>query len=481
MKTKLLAFMMMMLSTSCSSCGGSTEPINTGTDEGTTADKQVMRTMSYAANEEEFANPERGFFTQMDCNLTDPVSETRLKEFRSNKKSLVQFVYYLDNNNDKPLSEEALAKINLDMEHVRRAGLKVIPRFAYTKVQTGEDAPMAIIENHLNQLKPILSANKDVIACVQAGFIGAWGEWYYSTNNLNNTASYNQLINKWLEVLPADRCVQVRTPKYKQDYLQSTAAITESQAFQGTPISRIAHHNDAFMADETNMGTYQNITADKTYLGVEGLYLPIGGETCLPTPTTTPSSGQSALQDLQSLHWSFLNDAYDTKVLKKWEQDGVMTTIKNKLGYRIQLIKGEYSTKHIAGSDLYVKLTLQNVGFAPMYNPRDLELVLCAENGSKTYVAKLPEDPRTWKPSKSAVIEEKVALPKDIAPGKYKLYFNLPDASESLAANPLYAVRLANQNMWDSSKGYNDLGIVVEVSSSYQLDLSSSSVKFIAK
>ena len=223
---------------------------------------------------------------------------------------------------------------------------------------------------------------------------------------------------------------------------------------------------------------YLPIQRQCPYLGVEGLYLPIGGETCLPSPTTAVSNGSSAVSEMQSLHWSFLNDAYDRKVLDKWESDGVMTTIKNKLGYRIQLIKGDYSTKHIPGSDVTVKLTLQNVGFAAMYNPRKLQMVLVSADGRKSYVATLPEDPRAWKPSKSITFEESIALPVDIAEGMYQLYLYLPDAESTLAGNPLYAVRLANKGIWDSATGYNDLKATINVTSSYHLNKSTSNIKF---
>ena len=465
-----------------SSCGSSGSPVDpVGPDPNPSTEKQVMKSVVYSGTDETFANPERGFYTEIEGNLVDAVSEMRLKDLKANGKTLVQLLYYLNDYTNASLPSEGLTKVDMDFGRVRNAGLKAIVRFAYTNVQTGQDAPMDIILGHLDQLKSVLAKNKDVIACVQAGFIGAWGEWYYSSHNLNNADSYKKLLDKWLEVLPSDRCIQVRTPKYKQDYLGLSAPITESHAYDGTAIARIAHHNDAFMSDETNMGTYQDVKADKAYLGVEGLYLPIGGETCLPSPTTAVSNGSSAVSEMQSLHWSFLNDAYDRKVLDKWESDGVMTTIKNKLGYRIQLIKGDYSTKHIPGSDVTVKLTLQNVGFAAMYNPRTLQMVLVSADGRKSYVATLPEDPRAWKPSKSITFEESIALPVDIAEGMYQLYLYLPDAESTLAGNPLYAVRLANKGIWDSATGYNDLKATINVTSSYHLNKSTSNIKFIEK
>lgn len=476
---KYIGLLLFAVTASCGSGNGSTtDPVDP--DPGT-GSSQTMKTVTYQTTDETFANPERGMYTEIECNLTDAVSESKLKSLRNDGKTLVQLLYYLNGYNDKELPSSGITKISADMGRVRNAGMKVILRFAYTDSETGKDAPMDIILKQMDQLKTVFTNDKDVIACVQAGFIGAWGEWYYSSNSLNNTASYNKVISKWLEVLPADRCVQVRTPKYKQDYIGSATAITEAQAYNGTAIARIAHHNDAFMADESNMGTYTDVTKDKAYLATECLYLPIGGETCLPSTTATPSSGAAALQELQTLHWSFLHDGYDTKVLNQWTKDGVMTTIKNKLGYRIQLTSGEYSTKHIAGSSLDVKLKLMNVGFAAMYNPRKLQLILQSTDGSKTWVATLPEDPRTWKPSKSCTVSESVALPSDIAAGQYKLYLYLPDAESSLAGNPLYAVRLANKDIWNSTTGYNDLGVTIAVSATGNLSASTSSIKFVKK
>jgi hypothetical protein len=475
---KIFPLVLLFALVSCGG-GGSSDESSSKSDSGGSDSEQTLQTVTYSVSNDTFTNPERGFYTEIESNVTDPVSEDELRDLLKDGKTLVQILYYLNDYKDKALPDEGLTKIRQDMATVRKVGLKVIMRFAYTNSSTGSDAPMDIMLLHLDQLRTVFEEDKDVIACVQAGFIGAWGEWYYSSNNLNNAESYRKLLDKWLDVLPSDRCVQVRTPKYKQDYLGSTAAITESQAYDGTPISRIAHHNDAFMADESNMGTYQDVAKDKDYLSEEGLYLPIGGETCRTSSTAEPCSGDSALQDLRSLRWSFLNDAYDTVVLNKWEKDGVMTEIKNKLGYRIQLISGSYSTKHIPGSSLTASIKLTNVGFSAMYNPRKLQLVLISSDDSSKWIASLPEDPRTWKPLQTVTLNETVALPTDIPAGKYNLYLFLPDVEASLADNPLYAVRLANNNTWESTTGYNNLGVQITIDSNGELPASTSAIKFI--
>ncbi|WP_420187543.1 DUF4832 domain-containing protein [Bacteroides pyogenes] len=459
-----------------SSCGGDNRPQDPNPEPPTSTTE--MKTVKYVSTNETFANPERGYYTEIESNATDAISESRIRKLRNEGKSLVQVLYYFKEYRDKDLPADIATKLNADMEVIRKVGMKAILRFAYTSAVTEADAPMTIIKRHMEQMKSAFTVNKDIIACTQAGFIGAWGEWYYSSNGLNNAASYKELLDKWLEVLPADRCIQVRIPKYKQDFLGSTSAIKETQGFSGQPIARIAHHNDAFMADETNMGTYTDVEKDKSYLATEGLYVPIGGETCLPTPTATPSTGDAAVAEMRRLRWSFLNDAYDRKVLNKWELDGKATEIKNKLGYRIVLTRGEYSVKHIPGSDLAVNISLQNIGYAPMYNPRDLKLVLRSSNTKTEYWAKLPDDPRMWKPLQIAHIRRKMALPADIPVGTYRLFLFMPDPEVSIASRPEYAVRLANKDIWESMTGCNDLGVDIIIADTGDLKQSTSAVKF---
>ena len=61
--------------------------------------------------------------------------------------------------------------------------MKVILRFTYSNSCCDppfNDAPKATILEHLEQLKPVLAKNEDVIAVVQMGLIGPWGEQFYS-------------------------------------------------------------------------------------------------------------------------------------------------------------------------------------------------------------------------------------------------------------------------------------------------------------
>ena len=83
------------------------------------------------------------------------------------------------------------------------------------------DAPRDLIVSHLAQLKPILQANADIIATVQVGFIGAWGEWYY-TDYFGDQGSVSAsqwddrraVVEALLSSLPSTRTVQLRVPSF---------------------------------------------------------------------------------------------------------------------------------------------------------------------------------------------------------------------------------------------------------------------------
>ncbi len=103
----------------------------------------------------------------------------------------------------------------------------------------------------------MLQRNADVIAFMQAGFIGAWGEWHTSSNNLTAPASRNQIRDALLAALPASRFIQLRYPPYVMD---GTPTLPPLSAVL-TGGLRVGVHNDCFLASKTDVGTYDDDTA----------------------------------------------------------------------------------------------------------------------------------------------------------------------------------------------------------------------------
>jgi hypothetical protein len=415
--------------------------------------------VTYIQSDDKFPNPERGFYKYTESNLgNNPamLSEATLKGYRTQNISLIYRIFYLKSFRDKALSQEALNQIDTDMATLRKAGLKCVLRFAYSGNENEPDAPLNIVLQHLDQLKPVFEKNADVIAVLQAGFIGAWGEWYYSSNNLKTSGIRAVILNKMLEVLPAKRMIQLRTPAYKTDYLQRTTPLTRSEAFSETKAARIGHHNDCFLASTTDYGTYSNIEAEKAYINQEGVYLPVGGETC-PPDGVDPADCAKAETEMRNLHWSFLNEDYYHGVNDNWKTQGCMDNIIRKLGYRLVLLSSVCNDKILPGGTLNIQLKLNNTGYSAPYNPRKVEFVLKNTGTAETYMATTDEDPRFWRPETVTETSFAIGIPDNMPAGTYNLYLNLPDPEPLLYGNPDYSVRFANQNVWNAETGYNSL------------------------
>ena len=435
---------------------------------------------AYPIDETDFPNPERGFYEHAEWshasrgNYNDNLWDSYFTDAAAANRSLLLRIYYLDTDElrqNKQLPNGFITMFNNDMQKIRNNGMKCILRFAYDK-NSGDgfqDASPATWETHLAQLKPYLQANADVIYVVQAGFLGVWGEWYYSSLGTGDEIewSYRQnLIDQLLDAVPANRYVQLRTPLFKKTYLGNNSPLTSALAYHGSDQARLGHHNDAFLNGEKNQGTYGDRTEDMKYIAQECLYVPIGGETNLDNGKSdiynTWCKGSIAEAEMAQLHYSYLNHSYSEYVTDQWKDEGAYARISRNMGYRFQLLSASFDAQVVAGTSMNVQLNIKNVGYAPLYNERYAYIVL--KNNTNTYSIPLSSDPRTWAPNNATTaINEYITLPATMVPGTYDLYLYLPDASASIAKNPKYAVRFANTGIWQESTGYNILNKQVVV------------------
>ncbi len=438
--------------------------------------------VTYTPTTTHFANPERGFYHHTETTYGDLNSGTLLNYRQNEEITLILRVFYLGDFVTTPISTAYLDDMTADFAAARQAGVKVVARFAYAKPPSWPpttpygDATPEQTAVHLAQLEPILRANGDVIATVQIGFVGLWGEWYYTDyftsdqSNLDNisVADYvnrRTLSEHLLDSLPPNRTVQVRTPFYKMNMYGSTEPITGEVAFGSSYQARMGHHNDCFLASSTDSGTYKsnNIVVEKDFLTAETQFTPMGGETCA-VEATGRSECPTALLELERFHWSYINTDYHPDVLQSWVDDGCMDEITNRLGYRLVLEAGEFGAEALPSGLLPISLTLRNEGFAAPYNSRPVELILREQTSQAVYFGTLPDDPRMWSPEGvSHTLQQTLSLPADLPVGHYDLLLHLPDPAVTLYGNPAYSIRLANDDMWESGTGYNDLGVTVVV------------------
>ncbi len=488
----------------------------------------AQTTVAYQSSPEDFPNPERGFYHYTETRASDhrPLDPGYITGLRQSTvvdnanhavvSSLIFRYFFLDDFTGGPISQTFLDAIAADFTTIRQAGMKIIPRFAYTNEVDGSgcpsficppygDAPKAIVLQHIGQLAPILAANADVTAVVQMGFIGTWGENYYTDffgdaspeggqGRLldENWQDRFEVLNALLAAVPASRAVQVRYPQMKQRTVYginaptNSAPLTMAEAYDGSAKARIGFHNDCLLAGAYDYGTYEDYgnsggfggpdsTNLKPYFAADSRFVPVGGETCdddnYDPENNCVSSGGIADFELRRLHYSYLNVGYNQDVNNDWQTGGCMEDIKRGLGYRFELQSGTYPGQLGRGDGATFGFTLVNRGYAAPYNQRRVELILRNTATDEVWLAPLNTDPRFWdRESGQHTVTEQLCVPSDMPAGTYDLLLHLPAPEATLYGRPDYSVRLANRlqnaEVWEAATGYNDLGHQVNVSGS---------------
>ena len=421
-----------------------------------------LTAVSYAGSDEVIANPERGFthYTETrwspDGSAYTPLDVQQLTTWRTTEAvTLVYRVFYLGGLVDRDVVDPAfLGAVAADLATARAAGVKLVVRFAYSP-DDSRDAPPARAVGHVRQLAPVLNAASDVVLVLQAGFVGRWGEWYYSDSYASDPARpwvlsdadwarRGQVLDALLDATSTDIWVQVRYPAIAARLVDDADA------------ARVGIHNDCFLASDTDMGTFA--TADeRTWLATASQTVPVGGETC--GVSGTRSLWDTAATELARYHWSFLNADFHRSVLDSWGRAGLDTAARS-LGYRLRLVSGAFPASARPGSTVRMELTLTNDGYAAPLTRRPVQVVF--GTGPAAVAVPVPVDVRGLTPGTTRTY--RVDVPVPTAPGPWGLSLALPDDAASLAGNPAYSVRLANQGLWDPATGRNDLRHVLTIS-----------------
>ncbi|XP_037777686.1 uncharacterized protein LOC119574502 isoform X2 [Penaeus monodon] len=340
-------------------------------------------------------NPERGFYkhTESKTSSWSPVDDGQLREWAQSGYSLIYRNIILDSFVDSDISTEILQKIRDDFTTIKANRMKVILRFSYSiDINNKNDAPPEQLLMHITQLAPILKDNAALIAVMHAGFIGVWGEWYYTAHYGNegvlseeDWARRRQVVSELLQALPVSREIQLRTPEYKRRILDRTSALTEDEAFGEEQVARIGHHNDCFLASDTDFGTFTNKTDEYPYVQQETQYVTMGGESCNLNPPR--SDCPTALKELEELHYTYLNADYHPDVLDAWNSQDCFDEVYSSLGYRLVGVMARIPEKASLGSTVYVGVRVQNMGWAAPINYRRAEILLLHEtSGEKLHL-----------------------------------------------------------------------------------------------
>lgn len=409
-------------------------------DSGTLADTTYFESNSSV----NVGNPDRGLYGATYA-LTKKRDYNAFEYAKDKGYSLVYASIELDNYlNTQTLDSEFLTIIENNLIDAQNAKIKLILRIQYRPSSNGIDASLSIIETHFSQLTPLLQEYKDVISIVQAGTIGAYGEWHsftgeFADTDLNYIDNRKQII-ELLHVIFPEKYIQIRTTMHKEllyggsSYYReesNIAQLDQETATENTTLAKIAHHNDCFLASDTDQGTFasDNIEYWKNYMQNDSLYVPSGGETCA---NSSFAACTNAVAELKRFRYAFLNDDYHPDVLDRWKVEGCYEEIKENLGYRF--VATNLKTQML-DENFTVKLEIKNEGYGSSYINYPIKYILKNEVNS-VEVAVNDFDIRTLGPSGKISINANFKV-QDIDSGTYCLYIKIAE------------VKLSNNNIWD--------------------------------
>lgn len=457
-------------------CGGTGEAQSAPPARGTEA---AVIHADFTPSIADFANPERGFYRAANTDL-DALSASFVADAYSSGFRLIYARINLEDYRDADIPASFLDRLETAFATARKGGVKLIVRATYnyprgeTEYRDAKDAALPRVLGHMAQLKPVLSRNADVIAFVQAGFIGAWGEWHTSSNGLTSPEARTQIKDALLDAFPDTRFVQFRYPPYIQDWTPTLPAVNVAVKDR----FRIGFHNDCFLASATDVGTYDEDAGirakQQQYNDALGDLAPFGGETCNPADETGASPRTTCADILSEgarYNLTYLNDGYYRRLFHdNWSKDGCMAEVRRSMGYRFALVSASHADSGVRGGTLAISIAVRNSGWARLYNPRPVAVLLRdPSSGVVRRIETKGADPRLWLPGTETTETLTLTVPTDLPAGRKEIWLALPDADSRLKEDARFAIRLANGDdagkgqRWDEKLGAFSLGTTVEI------------------
>ncbi len=450
--------------------------------------------LDYRESTENFINPERGFYQALSVTIPEAGSSAwwSVSTFSVFTRSfgLLHLRLGLENfsaaagGKDEPISKDALDALGATLDALRTAGGTAIVRFSYNVSGAAENGKylanepsMELIERHIAQLGAVIKENTDVVAGVETGMLGPWGEQHSTPLASSGEETYYRLVEAWLRAVPETRTISVRRPlyyiywanrKYGKELTQDT--LGEETAAEGSDARRVGVYNDGYLGSSSDLGTFKNREAETGWLSRQATHTLYGGEVVADSETGLLGAYNDVdylEQEAFVTHTSYLNISWNDRVVAAWKKeayDGKDGAYAGKsdydyvaahLGYRFVLRKSELSEETARGGMLRLKGSVENVGFGNVVNRKIAQILLVSPEHS--YVCLVDWDVRKIFSRETKEYDWRFRLPADIPAGNYGVYLKIRDAEEKSSSN-LRALRFANEGAFDADLGANKLG-----------------------
>lgn len=378
---------------------------------------------------------------------------------------------------DYDLDDTFFANLRKTLDNCRNNGCTVAMRFRYDAngKLNPEPATYDKMAEHIEQIRKdgLLEDYKDIIAFVETGFVGSWGEhWGGKYCSFEDKA---RLVDIMLEAVPEEIPITVRTPMT----FVTWAGIEESElgeyvSEKGSDAARIGLYNDGYMGSNSDLGTYHDRERDLKWLNRQSLNTYYGGEfsgniefakqydTYLP---------ENAVPEMYYTHLSYINsniyelykdytfsEKYDVENADNSAYYGetVFKFIRDHIGYRFVLRDCDLSKSVPQGDTLTIDADIENTGFSNPHIAQKAEILL--EKDGNYIRTNADIDAREWLSCTTVSPKFEMKIPGGLETGEWNVYFKLSYGNNTQAEMAVRSVKFANKNTWNPALGANYLG-----------------------
>lgn len=180
--------------------------------------------------------------------------DSLLYDYAADYPQLSQLFFYITEYYNRDFDQVLFDKLDEFFQHAREKKIRLLIRFVYQWDENDKvsgPTPEQIIR-HIQQLKPIIEKNRDVLHCWQAGFIGLWGEWHNSIHPMTDQDKAN-ILTALVDNSPDDLFIQTRMVEYRD-------TVPDSDPRK----ARISYHDD-YLTGEPNRWSCGLTPGDPAY------------------------------------------------------------------------------------------------------------------------------------------------------------------------------------------------------------------------
>ena len=371
---------------------------------------------------EELKNPARGWYEIFPFQVEEKPDLKELSWCLSGKDTIALVLLDIGAFREKELDNKALGNIRNILRFFAENQYDVVLRVVYDrhgKALEREPFFFELVKKHLKQLTPIVQEFERIIFVFQGMLVGNWGEMHTS-----RFLAPAKLKEMWglLQKGAGDKVYfAVRRPA------QWRLLHPESCGRVELLCDKMGLFDDAIFGSENHLGTFGEAT--KEAAGWDGhwrkedelefeeqlcKYVPNGGEAICGEQYPESGTVADTIATLKRMHITYLNKSYDENILRlwkkwSWEETGIWQNmslydyIGRHLGYRFVIKDTEITLAESSTKNVVVNITVENVGFANLYQEAEV-LLEWVDNAGGQYSKKIECDMRRWEFGSSQTI-----------------------------------------------------------------------------